>query len=230
MIFYVPDLYEETTILIDRALSVDVNRTRLLEVVATIMAMIGCLSVPTLLRRTHLDVLDILRPAESATRRLIAILAHGLIVPERRQSAAPTGKRAKGKGDHAPGFPLFDPRRKVDPKPKGARGYPNVRSLDGSDDAPPAVQKTHSDDPVNAERLCNRIRAMMTALDDLQGHARRLARAMARKTLPIRAMRPGRPPGYRARWRHAVDEILSDCHQLALMVLNEPVADRHHPP
>jgi len=36
-----------------------------------------------------------------------------------------------------------------------------------------------------------------------------------------RPMRPGLPPGYRQRQKHEVDEVLAECHRLALMAQQE---------
>ena len=76
------------------------------------------------------------------------------------------------------------------------------------------------DDTVNAGPLCRRLFAIMRALEDLQGQAKRLARWRAR---PVEERRPqltsplrvGRPPGFRKRQTHEVDEILMECHWLA---------------
>ncbi len=217
--------------MIDRELSVSIHRALLLQVVATILSMLGGLSVDTVLRKTHLSVLVLLRPAESATRRLIAMLAHGLVVPERKVRSGPVGTIRKGSDEKIPAFPLFDPRPNVDPKKKHIPGFgPNIRGFDGFGITPPAAHEPHPDDPVSAAHLCKRLRSLQAALDNLRYHARRLARALAKKPRPIRAIRPGRPPGYRKHWQHPVDEILRDCHQLALMVLNEPVPDTKAPP
>lgn len=85
------------------------------------------------------------------------------------------------------------------------------------------------DDMLNAKRLCRRLLALQAALGDLPKQARRLARweakreaARAKSGRYIRAMRHGRPPGYRARPRHPVDFVLGDCHALALYALHDP--------
>ena len=71
--------------------------------------------------------------------------------------------------------------------------------------------------------------ALKSALDDLPGHALRLARLGARRSFLARhgdladAMRPaplrrGRPPGWRRKMLHPVDDILNECHALAAEV------------
>ena len=90
---------------------------------------------------------------------------------------------------------------------------------------PPASEEADAveDDTVNAGPLCRRLGAIKLALEDLPGQARRLARWRA---MPIEARRPqlatplriGRPPGFRKRQTHEVDEILAECHWLARQV------------
>ena len=69
----------------------------------------------------------------------------------------------------------------------------------------------------------------MAALEDLDGQALRMAKLLARierqprrvGKLPLRVMRPGSPPGFRQRQKHEVDEVLAECHRLALMAQHE---------
>ncbi len=73
---------------------------------------------------------------------------------------------------------------------------------------------------VSAKRLVRRLAAVVDALQDIPRHAMRLARWEARRKEERRPerwspMRPGRPPGYRQRTIHEVDEILKECHWLA---------------
>ena len=77
-----------------------------------------------------------------------------------------------------------------------------------------------SDGLVGAERLTRRLEALKLALDDLPRQARRLARWRARSEAApspkFRSpLRPGRPPGYRRKPVHLVDEVLIECHGLA---------------
>jgi hypothetical protein len=92
------------------------------------------------------------------------------------------------------------------------------------------------DESVDAKSLCRRIRALANALDDLDGHALRLARWRARvsthcwtdpaapRPRPHRtsSMRPGLPPGYKKRPKTPVEEVLHECHGLALYALAPP--------
>ena len=75
------------------------------------------------------------------------------------------------------------------------------------------------DGTVSATRLCRRILAFAEALADIPRHAMRYARWHNK---PIEQRRPqraspfrlGRPPGWRIRPTHEVDEILKNCHWL----------------
>ncbi len=205
-------------------LAIDANKAILLRIVAGLVAMLGGLSVKTVRRHIHLYALAILRPTESATRRLIAILAHEISVPIRRARNALKAGIPKGKGTRIPAFGLFDKRKNVDPKTKRVPGYgPSVRGFDDEEYFPPPKSTPHSDDLVNAGPLMRRLLALQQALGDLPRQARRLARMLGSgKAKWPRAMRPGRPPGHRAKGSHPVDEVLADCHELALMALNEP--------
>jgi len=75
------------------------------------------------------------------------------------------------------------------------------------------------DGSVSALRLCRRIIALADALADIPRHARRFLRWERKpieKRRPSRAspFRVGRPPGWRIRATHEVDEILKNCHWL----------------
>jgi hypothetical protein len=68
--------------------------------------------------------------------------------------------------------------------------------------------------------LCRRLEALKLALGDLPRRAKRFVRAQARRAKVPRLqlqspMRPGRPPGYRKKPSHEVDEVLKECHALA---------------
>ena len=74
---------------------------------------------------------------------------------------------------------------------------------------------------VNAANLVRRLIAVMDAVQDIPGHAMRLARWQARPKEELRPerwspLRVGRPPGYRQRPIHEVDQILKECHWLAI--------------
>ena len=197
-------------------------------IVATMIAMAGIVGgkiVETLPRHVHLAILNLLRPAEAIVRRIIVMAAHGLeVAPPVR--AGPVGPipRGKGQNDRIPAFPLFDPRKAVGPRRKTAPGYgPRVWVIGGEND--PAFQKPapKPDDPVSAARLCRRVLSLKAALENIPRQARRLVRALARTSCKWqKPMRPGRPPGHKARGKDAIDEILASSQEMALIAILHP--------
>ncbi len=215
----------------ERNPAVDINRKHLLRIVAGLFAMAGVWlggAVERLPRHVHLVILDMLRPVEAATRRLIAILAADIVVVPRKGRSAPAGAIPRGEGARAPVFPLFDPRKRVGPPPqKTVPGYgPSIRGFDDVMDPIPGRFNPKPDDLINANRICARMNAVLGALNGLDRQALRLARLLARRKAKfLRVMRPGRPPGYRSRpygaWdRREIDGILADCHEFALQALH----------
>lgn len=216
---------------IDWALARERNREALLRVLALLFSMAGVVNgaaVAVLPRHIHSAVLRVLRPAESALRRLIVIEARDLRVappapPVERVGPAKI-RGARGHDVRACGFAIIEPLQKVGfakpPVPKGQG--PRISFFDGFDPVRETPSVPLPDDPVDATRLCGRLMAARRALDSLPKQALRLARWQARrdagmlKSPRTRALRPGRPPGHRARHKHPVDQLLSDCHALAL--------------
>ena len=215
----------------------EVNRKALLRVVAGLFAMVGLVPVgpvPRLMLALRFAVLRLLRPAESAARRLIVVAAEGLSVAV-RPSRPFTAKLPKGDGKRPRlhRFTLFD-RLKWFVELRKKRG-PVRRTIricvPGCYEPPPAVLAPAK--PTSAvlhETLRQRLEALKRALDDLPGEARRLARWRARQAARPRPgrrrssspLRSGLPPGHRAREIHRVDGILKDCHRLALYALMPP--------
>ena len=206
----------------------------------------GCFSSAfTLPRHLHRAILRLLRPAESAVRRLVIVAARGLVVElpplrPRKPKPRPTILRnGVGTGilmppgslppaaPRARALPLLDPLRS--PLSKAARHQPQSSipriSFPGSIAPSPIAPRRPParDDRLDATRLALRLAALGAALDDLPRHARRFARWTARKhavpTRRIWPLRPGRPPGQRARRTHEIHEILHDLHGLAFDVL-----------
>ncbi len=210
------------------------NTQALLRILALLSGMIGLVKgavVPHLPRYLHVAALGILRPAESALRRMVVIEARGLsVAPGPARTAPVVGAIKRGNGAEIPCFALIEPLQRVGfAKLKTAPGYgPRISFFDGFDPVYPAAKVPMPDDPVDARRLCRRLLAMQRALETLPQQAKRLARWLARReagllrTARTRALRPGRPPGYRARGRHPVDELLENCHALALYTLAQP--------
>ena len=198
---------------------IEINRQDLLPIVAQILAMLGDSEV--LLRHMHLAILALLRPAESTLRRLIEIAAMDIVEKPRAKRGPPAGKIPKGSGGRKPVFVLMDPRKEVGPpKRKTAPGFgPNVRGFDDLDISPPGRVEILPDDPVSAAALRRRVEALIAAMNDIPGQARRLARKQAGMKRPLRVMRPGRPLGHVKRGKRPIDLLLAEVHQLALMAL-----------
>jgi hypothetical protein len=218
----------------DWARAIERNSEALKGIVEVLFAMLGLAGAATAARipqPLHRAVLRVLRPAESAVRRLVVIAARGLVVklaPSRPMPARPIGK-----GGHSrPSFQLFDPRKnfaalrqdrrtatRFAPRIHFFASDPRVAALwsapqPAADPAPPP------DGLVNAEPLSRRLHALKFALEDLPRQARRLARWRVRRekaqSPKFRSpLRPGHPPGYRRKPVHEVDEVLIECHGLA---------------
>jgi hypothetical protein len=229
-------LFNRETAILDWARAIERNRDALTGIVAALFAMLGLEAGGTLggiPRELHRSVLRVLRPAESAVRRLIA--ARGLVlkpVPSRPWQKG----RVIGKGGR-PGLPfaLFDTRKRFDfnrsgriPDHKRPRIWvfddtpPNVRVF-RPEDFGRSVPEKEEDAQIDAARLGRRLMAIKLALEDLPRQAKRLVRLKARRealqkqgrAVFISPMRHGRPPGYRKRRTHEVDEVLIECHGLA---------------
>ena len=222
--------------------AIERHRQPLLAIVATLYAMIGLteggsMELPWMLYR---KVLSLLRPAESAVRRLIVVMAHGLVVepPVSRSVAKRRAKSGKGErqGKGRRRFSLFDPRLRQDAglsrrrfSAAVPRAEPAIHIFDerlgrwrSSSDSPvpPPPAKPARPDTVNAASLCGRLAALKRALEDLGSEAMRYARWRAKAEAASSpkldtVLRRGPPPGLRRTSSHEVHEILKDCHWLA---------------
>ncbi|MEW9807212.1 hypothetical protein ABUE31_14560 [Mesorhizobium sp. ZMM04-5] len=212
----------------------------------------GCIPPPLVLpRHLHRAILRLLRPAESAVRRLIIVLARGLVVtlaPPRGTRPGPAHTAIPPRAPASPSplcggvrgggtLPLLDPlKRSFRPLRPAATAVPRI-SLPGVTQPFPLAPRTPPapGDLLDATRLALRLQAVAAALDDLPAQARRFARwrafrtqekdaAPAKKARRAWPLRPGRPPGQRPkRLRgHAVHDILSDLHGLAFDALERP--------
>ena len=152
---------------------------------------------------------------------------------EAKANVASSGQDgAKARRKRRPLFSLFDPARRLKKlfgrRPKRKRAEPHVYSLESFLLRPPkpapAREEKIDDGMVDARKLIRRFIALTDALQDIAGQAMRLARWQARpkeERRPSRwsPLRSGRPPGYRERPRHEIDEILKDCDWLARNVM-----------
>jgi hypothetical protein len=165
-------------------------------------------------------VLRLLRPAESAARRLVIVAARGIVVElpaarPRKPKSKPTSaflRKPGGTGILLPGglppqadlsrpvrraaLPLCDPPRRLARcrRRPVASGIPRI-SVPGMD-APfpvPVRRPLSPFDPIDAMRLALRLAALASALDDLPGHARRFARWRSRRDRSLGRGRAGRP-------------------------------------
>jgi hypothetical protein len=225
---------------------VERNRERLLAVLAPLLAVLGFdprqrLEMP---RHFYRSWLILLRPAESAVRRLIVMAARGIVAKLKLSAsrAFPAGLALKlaakaAEDERVPAFGLIDPLKRFAPadfewskewgKEWGKEQVIPRISVPGLFDPvfPEPVPIPSRDDPIDTAALVRRIAALKAALDDLPRHAKRLARWKARGELARQAavrkpgrlspMRPGFAPGYHRRERDEIDVILGDCHHFA---------------
>lgn len=217
--------------------AIDRQHAALLRLLTTMFSLVGMEvggSVEVVPLRMRLLVMRILRPAESAWRRLVFLRARALpdevYVPgPSRDKSAKRDKRSKSGASKSMSVPLFDPRKKSGQtrrkRPSGPG--PRIFFLDGTDPPytpEPETAKAGPDDLVSAATLCQRLNALAKALGDLDAQARRLKRLEARRKLMPRlrlqgVVRINTPPGHREKGRSAderiVDDILSECQTLA---------------
>jgi hypothetical protein len=180
----------------------------------------------------HRAVLRVLHPAESALRRLIVIVARGLVVKLTPSRPMPKGAIIGKGGPSRPSFKLFDPRKTFaelrQPGRRATRNPPRIHFFRPDPRVaalwpaprPAVVAAPPPDGLVNAEPLTRRLQALKSALDNLPRQAKRLARWRLRRdnipSLKFKSpLRPGRPPGHRKKPTHEVDEVLIECHGLA---------------
>jgi hypothetical protein len=157
----------------------------------------------------------------------------------KNQGNGKTDSEGRDRKPSKPSFNLFDPERRADfgkvrrRRRKGPKVEPRVHVIYPSNPnipwflrgrpAPPPpqpapVQPVH-DGMVSAKGLCRRLFAIMYALTHMESEAERYARLFAkpkeeRRPQRERALRFGRPPGWRDKSTHEVDDILKECHWL----------------
>jgi hypothetical protein len=195
----------------DWKIAIGKNLDALKRVVAMLVAMIGSAAghqgSAILPRHLHRVALSLLRPAESAARRLIIVAARGLVVdirPWRQQrpkaARSPDGAGA-GLAPSSPAFvtPAAGPHRRMslsllDPLkreattelPAHSTAVGRLSLRDASDPAASRLGQSPSPvptpvDPLDAACLHRRLSALASALDDLPGQAVRMARWQARR-------------------------------------------------
>jgi hypothetical protein len=211
----------------DWQLAITRNREAL---TAIIMALIKSLSLSdggtltTLPIHIYCRALAIIRPAESAVRRLIMIAALQL---------GPTKYRARPQQDRHPNFASFGPSNAeripafnlIDPLKSFGEITPDFEVLGTN-----YHQTLDSHDaPLSTTRICvitlsRRLLALKNALDTLPKQAKRLARWYAARDAALRnlrphrlsPLRPGPPVGLPQSKRSEVRNVLFECHLLAI--------------
>lgn len=220
----------------DLPYAVERHRQPLLRIVTTLYAMIGLTeggSIERLAWPLYRVVLAILRPAESAVRRLIVVAAKAIVINPQATHRASSGRAGKGKANRKRkgqrSFPLFDPcmrqylRRRF--HAKVPRAEPRIHFFDFDPRIPAFLRSPPPPPPppkpkewVNAGALCRRLAAIRGALNDLQRQARRYARWQAKVIAGLRPKRDAllrQPPGLRAKSSQEIHEILKECDWLA---------------
>jgi len=220
----------------DWDLAIKRNSEALKGIIAALFAMLGIDGTKTVGRiphRLHRAVLRVLRPAESAVRRLIVVAARGLVVKVAPSRPMPKGHRiGKGSGPSRPAFKLCDKRiffpELNNSRVRYTKNPPRIHVFPYDTMVaiarPAVVPAPPPDGLVNAARLSRRLQALKLALEDLPRQARRMARWRVRrenmKSPKFKSpLRPGQPPGHRRKPIHEIDEVLTECHWLAWEVM-----------
>lgn len=204
--------------------AIDDDRKALARIVAGLFALLGLTrnSAPQRIARTlHSAVVCVLRPAESAVRRLVYFLSLSIKAKPAVIRPMPSDVVRTGQAKARPCFRLFDPRLRLLHNPKRARATPRISFFGDGEvrtlDLGKRQKDVDTDGRRDAAAILRRLEALKSALDDLPRQARRLKRALQRRcnvpSLKMQGpMRPGHPPGHRQRRLHEVDEVLRRCH------------------
>jgi hypothetical protein len=214
----------------DWNLAITRNREALLHMVSALFALLTSARLGgsdfMIPRHVWRAVLMVLRPAESAMRRLIVIAARDLQPICVKPRIANFASRAQTNIPRQPTFRLIDPLRDTHLDHDSASLWGVEFVSDDASDQPACALDT----PMNAERLHNRLRALRHALSNIDKQSRRLARWYGRRDVALKAnqphrlspIRPGLAPSWRRRIVHEVDHTLHECHGLARDLLNTP--------
>lgn len=212
----------------DWPLVINRNRAALLTIIVALMGVLGLAGGARLTALPHFlyhCALAIIRPAESAVRRLIVIVAHEMALRGIKLGAPRRGGldeflfSLRPNVRLEPAIPAFN---LIDPLKIFGRDAPDMDEFGKRFEA----QESESQDrtPIPAAALHARLLALKHALDNLPKQAKRLARWYEQRdvayaqNLPHRycPIRPGHPPASKRRRRQDIDEVLHECHTLAL--------------
>jgi hypothetical protein len=199
-------------------------------VTAIIMALIKSLGLSdgsvltTLPILVYTRALAIIRPAESAVRRLIMIAAMQL-TPNKFRRPKPSDRQVnfalfpRRQEAKIPAFNLIDPLKNFGEETSDFEvlGTNYHQYLDNQDPSPTTTR-------ICAHSLTRRLLALKHALDNLPKQAKRLARWYAARDAALQQMRPhrlsplrpGPPVGLPKRKRSEVQKVLLECHLLAI--------------
>lgn len=122
--------------------TIERNSEALKAIVAALFVVLGSAAVARIPRPLHCAVLRVLRPAESALRRLIVIAARGLVVKLPPARPMPKGYIIKRGGTRHFSFQLFDPRKR----------FAHQRRRTG----PRSIPRVHFFGPIRICRRCRR--------------------------------------------------------------------------
>jgi hypothetical protein len=223
----------------DWEMIIERNRERIMTAIAPLLAVLGFdpRRAGEMPRHFYRSLLILLRPVESAVRRLIFIAARGIIV-KLKLSASCAFRKGLGlhrDAERVAAFCLIDPLKRFAPEGfEWAEEWgreqvlPRI-SVPGLFDPhfPDPIPIPSRDDPIDTGALVRRIQALKAALDNLPREAMRLARWKARGELArqsavrpkrgrLSPFRPGFAPGYHWQEREEIDVILGDCHYFAV--------------
>ena len=203
------------------------NAERLVAVLTELFVMAGFGRGGTALmpRNVCRALLILLRPAESAVRRLIVMAARGIVVKLRPARAFPKGSALNRDAERVAAFGLIDPLKRFAPEGfewgrKEPQAVPRISVPGLFDPVFPAPTPIASDDDlISPNAIRRRLLALRHALDTLPRQARRLARWRARQGLKKigrrSPFRPGFAPGLHRTYPREIDAILADCHHFA---------------
>ena len=222
--------------MMDWALVIERNSEKLVAFITELFIMAGFGRGMTAFLPRHVcrRLLTLLRPAESAVRRLIIIAARGIVIKLRQARAFPKGIALKRDAERVPAFCLIDPLKRFAADDfewarEGGRVevLPRI-SVPGLIDPIFAAAKPVSgeDDLISPAAIRSRLLALQNALDHLDRNARRLARWRARqgmkKVSRLSPFRPGLAPWMHRHEPREIDGILGDCLYFAREAWEKP--------
>jgi hypothetical protein len=207
----------------DWQLAITRNHEALLAIIVALMKSIGLVEegqLTTLPKYLYRNALLILRQAESALRRLIVIAAHEMTlrgVRPRKPRLCQTdfSLLPASREDKIPAFNLIDPLKDCSTQERDFEetDYSREQSVENRDRT-----------PIPAAHLGHRFLALKHALNTIPQQAKRLTRWYAQRDLALKQkiphrlspMRPGTPPASHRAKRSEMDQLLLECHLLAI--------------